>query len=148
VTSERIWTGVSGYALAVTLEIHFADGPLNAIRIGRKYSHFAVTRDTAKGKFMEPRLKFDPKEIPGIARRYTYPPLETKLMDLKPTINSRGYLTKNDLERVAYQYCSAHFLTQSRIGVKRRLGFRGSRETSGGKWRRGVFGGAVLVVAP
>lgn len=51
---------------------------------------------------MGPRLKFNQSQIQELAERYNYPLSELDLMRLKKTILSRGYLTKNDLKRVAF----------------------------------------------
>ena len=44
------------------------------------------------------KLKFELNDIRSIASRYEYPISETELMDLKTTVNGRGFLTKNELE--------------------------------------------------
>ena len=51
---------------------------------------------------MTPRLRFEKHEIIQIARRYQYQINETDIMALKTAVNQRGYLTKDDLEAVAY----------------------------------------------
>ena len=48
------------------------------------------------------KLKFELNDIRSIASRYEYPISETELMDLKTTVNGRGFLTKNELEKIAY----------------------------------------------
>ena len=52
---------------------------------------------------MTPTLRFDIGDIGEIARRYQYPLSETELLALlKPRINDRGYMTKEELAEVAY----------------------------------------------
>ena len=51
---------------------------------------------------MTPALRFEKYEITSIARRYQYPINETDLMALKPAVNKRGHLTKDELAAVAY----------------------------------------------
>lgn len=51
---------------------------------------------------MKLSLRFKLTDIGDIAERYQYPIQETELTKLKPEVLRRGYLTKNDLEKVAY----------------------------------------------
>lgn len=51
---------------------------------------------------MTPTLRFEIGEIGEIARRYQYPLSETELLALKPRINERGHMTKDELAEVAY----------------------------------------------
>jgi tRNA(Ile)-lysidine synthase TilS/MesJ len=51
---------------------------------------------------IKPFLKFQMKDIRNIAHRYKYPISETELMNLKSTVNRRGHLMKNELEKVTF----------------------------------------------
>jgi len=51
---------------------------------------------------MKPRLRFNQDDIKEIAERYEYPISETSLMELRAVVLQRGYLTKDDLRKVAY----------------------------------------------
>ena len=51
---------------------------------------------------MLPSLRFEKCEIIRIAGRYQYPISETNLMALKPKVNRRGHLVKEDLAAVTY----------------------------------------------
>ena len=53
-------------------------------------------------KHMSPVLRFEKNKITLIARRYQYPINETGLMGLKPAVNKRGHLTKDELAAVAF----------------------------------------------
>ena len=49
-----------------------------------------------------PCLRFNVEELPRAALRYKYPSSETELIAMKSRVIRRGYLTKEELERVAY----------------------------------------------
>jgi hypothetical protein len=51
---------------------------------------------------MKPRLKFKEKDIVKIASRYQYSISETDLIDLRPKILKRGFITKDELSKIAY----------------------------------------------
>ena len=51
---------------------------------------------------MIPVLRFHTDEVRSIADRYEYPISETDLMGSKSAVQRRGYLTKSELEKVAY----------------------------------------------
>lgn len=51
---------------------------------------------------MKPYLKFDPTDIINISERYEYRFGDDQVLALKPEILRRGFLTKADLESVAY----------------------------------------------
>ena len=50
----------------------------------------------------KPNLRFPSKDIVMIADRYEYSVSETDLMHLIPEVLQRGYLTKDELQKVAY----------------------------------------------
>jgi len=75
---------------------------------------------------MTPALRFEKYEITRVARRYQYPINETDLMALKPEVNKRGYLTKDELAAVAYWKAprsSGHALKNSEDYVSEITGF-------------------------
>jgi hypothetical protein len=51
---------------------------------------------------MNPLLRFDESNIIFYANRYNYQINEDDIIALKPDIQSRGYLTKDDLFKIAY----------------------------------------------
>lgn len=51
---------------------------------------------------MKPSLRFKQNEIIKISNRYNYQGNEDVLIALKPDVIHRGYLTLNELQRVAY----------------------------------------------
>ena len=62
----------------------------------------ASDRHVGQEELMTPALRFEKNEITNIASRYQYPISETDLMALKPAVNKRGHLTKDELSTVAY----------------------------------------------
>ena len=51
---------------------------------------------------MKPSIRFHLAEIGPIADRYEYSIDETNLLELKPQILQRGYLTKAEIQKIAY----------------------------------------------
>jgi len=51
---------------------------------------------------MNPKLRFNESDINFYADRYNYQINEDDIIALKPDIQSRGYLTKDDLYKIAY----------------------------------------------
>jgi hypothetical protein len=62
------------------------------------------TGDGHVGKeiLMTPALRFEKNEITHNARRYQYSINETDLMAMKPAVNKRGHLSRDELSAVAY----------------------------------------------
>lgn len=51
---------------------------------------------------MKPKLRFDESRIQKIAALYEYPIAEDELIDLKPVVQKRGFLKKQELQKIAY----------------------------------------------
>jgi len=50
---------------------------------------------------MNPHLRCQEHELPIIAKRYQYPLEETTVLNLRPTILDRGWMTKDELRTIA-----------------------------------------------
>ena len=51
---------------------------------------------------MKLKIRFNETEINEIASRYEYSNSEIELVDLRTKVDSRGYLKKNELKKIAY----------------------------------------------
>ena len=51
---------------------------------------------------MKPKIRFKEGKIKEFASRYEYSNSEIELVDLRSKVNSRGYLTKGELKKIAY----------------------------------------------
>ncbi len=51
---------------------------------------------------MKPEIRFNEVEIHEIASQYEYSNSKIELIDLKAKVNSRDYLTKDELKKIAY----------------------------------------------
>lgn len=60
-----------------------------------------MTKRVQSSLSMKPRLRFCLKELVNLSLRYSYQSNESDLSHLKSGINSRGFLTKDDLRKVA-----------------------------------------------
>ena len=65
---------------------------------------------------MKPKLRFRAKRIQEIASRYDYSINEDELAGLRPKVQARGYLSKEELQQIAYWKAprsSGHIRTNS-----------------------------------
>lgn len=51
---------------------------------------------------MKPKLRFKGIRIKKIASRYGYSISEVELLELRPKVQSRGYISKDELQKIAY----------------------------------------------
>ena len=51
---------------------------------------------------MKPKPRFNASRIEEIASRYEYSISEDELVEFRPEVQARGYLSKQELEKIAY----------------------------------------------